>query len=97
VRWTRRATTPRPSVGAACPSAMPASGDGGGDVERCIVGSGRVAPEAGSESSDPPHEASATEIETTARTARLPAIREAADSPTRRLAAPAAVKTPGGT
>jgi hypothetical protein len=29
-------------------------------VERCVVGSGHVAPEAGSESSEPPHAASAT-------------------------------------
>jgi hypothetical protein len=49
---------------------MPASGDGGGDAERCVVGSGRVAPEAGPESSEPPHEASATESEITARTVR---------------------------
>jgi len=48
---------------------MPASGDGGGDVERCVVGSGRVAPEADSESSEPPHVASATELAITARAA----------------------------
>jgi hypothetical protein len=52
---------------------MPASGDGGGDVERCIVASGRVAPEAGSESSEPPHAASATKSGIKARTARLTA------------------------
>jgi hypothetical protein len=49
---------------------MPASGECGGAVERCVVGSGRVAPEAGSESSEPPHAASATESGITARTAR---------------------------
>jgi hypothetical protein len=52
---------------------MPASGDGGADVERCVVVSGRVAPEAGSESSEPPHAASATESGITARTARVTA------------------------
>jgi hypothetical protein len=54
---------------------MPASGDRGGAVERCVVGSGRVAPEAGWDSSEPPHEASATESEITARTAPVTARR----------------------
>jgi EmrB/QacA subfamily drug resistance transporter len=52
---------------------MPASGEGGGDVERCLVGSGRAAPEAGSESSESSHAASATASAITARTARITA------------------------
>ena len=75
MRGMRGATTPRPSVRTACPSAMPASGDGGGDAERCVAGSGRVAREAGSESSEPPKEASAAETEITAGTARVTARR----------------------
>jgi hypothetical protein len=52
---------------------MPASGEYGGDVERCVVGSGRGARDAGSESSEPPHAASATATGITARAARVTA------------------------
>jgi hypothetical protein len=61
---------------------MPASGDSempsvhrSGDAERCVVGFGRVAPEAGWESFPPPHEAIATESRITASTARVTARR----------------------
>ena len=58
----RRARCDATSPGLSPPNPHQTSGDGGGDAERCVVGSGRVAPEAGSESSEPPHETSATEV-----------------------------------